>query len=75
MLLLDAGLRLGEAIALRWKDVVFDATDGRLLVRKSFSRGKHMGSPEEREGARGRALIASAVGPGRMAYPVRSSRR
>jgi integrase len=46
MLLLDAGLRLGEAIALRWKDVVFDAADGRLLVRKSFSRGKHMGAPK-----------------------------
>jgi integrase len=46
MLLLDAGLRLGEAIALRWKDVVFDAADGRLIVRKSFSRGKHMGAPK-----------------------------
>jgi integrase len=51
LLLLDAGLRLGEAIALRWKDVVFDSADGRLIVRKSFSRGKHMGVPRRAGGS------------------------
>jgi integrase len=45
---LDAGLRLGEATALRWEDCFFgrDANDPHrsLRVRASRSRGVHLGT-------------------------------
>jgi integrase len=50
MLLLDAGLRLGEACALWWGDFVRpeDPKDtSRLIhVRRALSRGKHLGPPK-----------------------------
>jgi integrase len=48
LLCLDAGLRLGEATALRWEDCVFgvDAADTTraVCVRVSRSRGVHLGT-------------------------------
>jgi len=41
LLMLDAGLRLGEATALDWRDVDLDRHA--LHIRASLSRGKHLG--------------------------------
>lgn len=41
LILLDAGLRLGEATALGWEDV--DLAQRTLRIRQSLSRGKHLG--------------------------------
>jgi len=52
LLLLDGGLRLGEAFALTWDGVVEtwgrDASDPNraLVIRGSLSRGKHLGTPK-----------------------------
>ena len=47
MLQLDAGLRLGEAAALQWGDVLSSERRGEvagtMAVRRSLSRGKHLG--------------------------------
>jgi integrase len=63
LLMLDAGLRLGEATALDWRDVEWHRRT--LHVRQSLSRGKHLGptksgrsrsvalSPTPEEAARG----------------------
>ena len=68
LLLLDAGLRLGEGLALRWDDVWFgvDADDTRrhLRVRASLSRGKHLGttkSGRERKVAMSRRLRSALL--------------
>ena len=48
--LLDAGLRLGEACALKWGDFVLaeDPKDTTRVihVRRALSRGKHLGPPK-----------------------------
>jgi len=44
VLLLDAGLRLGEALALRWQDI--DLGDRRIYVCQALARGKHLGKPK-----------------------------
>lgn len=50
LLMLDAGLRHGEAEALRWDDIWWgrreDGAGAQLLVRESLSRGRHMGVPK-----------------------------
>ena len=50
MLLLDAGLRLGEACALKWGDFVLSEdpkdTSRVIHVRRALSRGKHLGPPK-----------------------------
>jgi len=50
VLQLDAGLRLGEAAGLRWRDVVWGdgPSDTRrcLVVREAIARGKHAGAPK-----------------------------
>jgi len=50
LLQLDAGLRLGEAAGLRWRDVVWGdgPSDTRrcLVVREAIARGKHAGAPK-----------------------------
>ncbi len=50
MLQLDAGLRLGEAAALRWGDVLSDTRPRDvapvMTVRLSLSRGKHLEKPK-----------------------------
>jgi integrase len=55
LLMLDAGLRIGEAIGLQWRDLDFRL--GVLRVRRSISRGKHEGPPK---GARERDVQISA---------------
>lgn len=49
LLQLDAGLRLGEAAGLRWRDVVWgerdDATRA-LIIRETIARGRHEGPPK-----------------------------
>ena len=55
-----AGLRLGEATALDWKDVEWDR--GALRIQQSLSRGKHLGktkSGRERVVAMARRLKAA----------------
>jgi integrase len=44
-----SGLRLGELLALRWRDVDWQAQ--RIRVRYSFVRG-HLGTPKSRRGSR-----------------------
>ncbi len=68
LLCLDAGLRLGEATALRWEDCSFgcDANDvGRSLrIRASRSRGVHLGttkSGRERAVAMSRRLRSALL--------------
>jgi integrase len=60
LLMLDAGLRLGEATALSWEDVGWE---GRVLrIRQSLSRGKHLGNPKsgrERRVAASRRLLSA----------------
>jgi integrase len=63
LLCLDAGLRLGEATALRWEDCAFGAdardTTRSLRIRASRSRGIHLGktkSGRERRVAMSRRL-------------------
>lgn len=51
MLMLDAGLRLGEAAGLRWRDVVWGGEEAgdlarALVVREAIARGKHEGPPK-----------------------------
>jgi integrase len=70
LLMLDAGLRIGEALGLRWEDVEWDRKveeAGQLVERpalhicQSLSRGKHLGttkSGRERRVALSRRLRA-----------------
>jgi integrase len=44
-----SGLRQGELLALRWRDV--DWTAGRIRVRQNYVRG-HLGTPKSRRGSR-----------------------
>lgn len=48
MMMLDSGLRMGEAEALRWDDIWWgrreDGAGAQILVRESLSRGLHLGS-------------------------------
>jgi len=50
LLLLDAGLRVGEAAGLRWRDVGWGAgpdDEARSLeIREAIARGKHEGAPK-----------------------------
>jgi integrase len=48
LILLDAGLRLGEACALTWGDLELSERGGprRLHVRRSYSRGYRVGPPK-----------------------------
>ena len=60
LLMLDAGLRIGEATAVGWEDV--DRKRRSLRVRASLSRGKHLGrtkSGRERPVALSRRLLAA----------------
>lgn len=68
LLLLDAGLRLGEVCGLTWGDVLFgrDGNDtGRaLLIRQTRARGRHDGAPKsgrERRVALSRRLRSSLL--------------
>lgn len=68
LLCLDAGLRLGEATALRWEDCTFghDANDTArtLRIRASRSRGVHLGttkSGRERAVAMSRRLRSALL--------------
>lgn len=50
LLMLDAGLRIGEAAALRWRDVAW-GDEGNdlaraLVIREAIARGKHEGPPK-----------------------------
>lgn len=60
LLLLDAGLRLGEALGLRWADVNFgkDGTDPArsLEIRQARARGRHEGTTKS---GRGRTVALS----------------
>jgi integrase len=49
-LLLFAGLRIGEARALRWRDV--DYADGLILVRRNWDRVEGAGDPKSAAGRR-----------------------
>jgi integrase len=62
--LFETGLRIGEAIELRWGDV--DATTGRLSIDRQFSRGR-LGKPK---GNKTRKVRLSA----RMTLELRSLR-
>jgi integrase len=55
-LLAQAGLRISEALPLRWRDVDFGRR--RLLVRRSLSRGR-IGQPKTRHGRRDVPLTKS----------------
>jgi integrase len=49
-LLLATGLRVGEALGLRWRDVDLEA--GRLSVRHQLGRDRRLSEPKSRRGAR-----------------------
>lgn len=51
MLLASTGLRISEAIALRWCDLDLDASPPRLRVRRAIVGGI-VGAPKSRHGAR-----------------------
>jgi len=53
------GLRQGELLALRWRDV--DWTAGRLRVRQNYVRG-HWGTPKSRRGSRSVPLVDQVAG-------------
>ena len=53
------GLRQGELLALRWRDVDWSA--GKVRVRRSYVRG-HMGEPKSRRGIRSVPLADYAAG-------------
>ncbi|MCL2769100.1 MAG: site-specific integrase [Solirubrobacterales bacterium] len=53
------GLRLGELLALRWRDVDWSA--GRLRVRQNYVRGEY-GTPKTRRGSRGVPLADRLAG-------------
>jgi len=50
MLMLDAGLRLGEAMALRWGHICWgqgaDDTSRHLFIQEALARGRHGGEPK-----------------------------
>lgn len=58
LLMLDAGLRLGEAVGLRWRDVRYgdgaDDTTRCLEVCEAIARGRHEGAPKS-----GRARVVA----------------
>ena len=60
-LLAATGMRRGEALALRWRDVDLDA--GRLTVRRSVGVVKDKGAGERLVGVLGRRLARSAESP------------
>ncbi len=51
MLLASTGLRISEAIALRWSDLDLDRSPPRLRVRRAIVKGT-VGAPKSRHGAR-----------------------
>jgi integrase len=51
MLLASTGLRISEAIALRWCDLDLDTSPPRLRVRRAIVKGT-VGAPKSRHGAR-----------------------
>jgi integrase len=53
------GLRQGELVALRWRDV--DWTAGVIRVRRNFTRG-HWGAPKSRRSSRAVPMIARTAG-------------
>jgi integrase len=53
------GLRQGELLALRWRDV--DWTAGRLRVRQNYVRG-HWGTPKSRRGSRSVPMVDRVAG-------------
>lgn len=53
------GLRQGELLALRWRDVDWPA--GRLRVRQNYVRG-HWGTPKSRRGSRSVPMIDRVAG-------------
>jgi integrase len=57
VLLLELGLRIGEAIELRWRDVDLEA--GTVRIRRGFYRGR-VGPPKTKFGRRTLRLTASA---------------
>jgi integrase len=64
VLLLDAGLRVGEALGLRWSAISWGADDsdrGRcLLIREAKPRGGNRRAAEERSGAASGSIEAAA---------------
>jgi integrase len=56
LVLLDAGLRLGEALGLRWGAIAWGADDGdrgrALVIDRSRARGKVEGPPKSGRGRR-----------------------
>jgi integrase len=62
------GMRQGELLALRWRDVDWDA--GRIRVRRNYSRG-HWSTPKSRSGERSTPL-ASRVADELRAHQLRS---
>jgi integrase len=53
------GLRQGELVALRWRDI--DWTAGVIRVRRNFTRG-HWGAPKSRRSSRAVPMIARTAG-------------
>jgi integrase len=53
------GLRQGELLGLRWRDV--DWTTGRLRVRQNYVRG-HWGTPKSRRGSRSVPMVDRLAG-------------
>ena len=53
------GLRQGELLGLRWRDV--DWTAGRLRVRQNYVRG-HWGTPKSRRGSRSVPMVDRVAG-------------
>jgi integrase len=54
-----AGLRQGELLALRWRDVDWQA--GRIRIRQNYVRG-HWGTPKSRRGSRSVPMIDRVAG-------------
>jgi integrase len=67
-LLATTGLRISEAIALRWSDLDLDAAPPRLRVSRAIVRGV-MGAPKSRHGARTLPLPPALAGTLRAIRP------
>ena len=66
-LLAATGLRISEAIALRWRDLQLDGSAPQLNVRRALVRGV-LGPPKSRYGRRSIPLDAELVSELRRAY-------
>ena len=56
LLMLDTGMRRGEALGLTWKNVKVNGTERLVLIRQQFAADKQIRKPKSRSGSRSIAI-------------------